>query len=223
MLVACENYESREGYSMLEKLACSLGRNDEVPNIELAEMLCDNDDTQGIEEIVAGLMSKEQNVVNDCIKVLYEIGNRKPELIADYVDVFISRLQSKNNRLVWGSMMALATMTHLKSDEVFKKFDVTKKAYETGSVITIDNAISVFAKLCKSDKRYMDKVLPILIKHLETCRPKEVPQHSERAMICIDKDNMDQFIAVLESRRDDLTASQEKRVNKVIKTLVENI
>ena len=41
----------------IEKLACRLGRNDETPNIELAEFLCQNEDATGIKEIVDGLTS----------------------------------------------------------------------------------------------------------------------------------------------------------------------
>jgi len=36
---------------MIEKLACKLGRNDEIPNIELAEYLCQKNDIVGINEI----------------------------------------------------------------------------------------------------------------------------------------------------------------------------
>jgi len=40
---------------MIERLACRLGRNDEIPNIELAEYLCQNSDSVGIKEIVDAL------------------------------------------------------------------------------------------------------------------------------------------------------------------------
>ena len=89
---------------MLEFLACRLGRNDEVPNVELAEKLCGGTDKKGIREIVRGLKSNDQAVANDCIKVLHEIGLRKPTLIAEYADDFLTALSAKNNRIVWGSM-----------------------------------------------------------------------------------------------------------------------
>ena len=39
---------------MIELLACRLGRNDEIPNIELAEMLCESMDKIGVREIADG-------------------------------------------------------------------------------------------------------------------------------------------------------------------------
>lgn len=207
---------------MIEKLACSLGRNDEKPNIELAVNLCNCSDKKAISKIVDGLNGSDKAVSNDCIKVLYEIGERKPELIADYTDSFISHLLSKNNRLVWGSMIALATIADLKPDEIFKNINIIQKAYETGSVITIDNSITVFAKLCKSDKKYEKELFPFLIHHLSSCRPKELPQHSERISICINKYNANIFVKILKEREKYLTICQAKRIDKLIKLLEKN-
>lgn len=202
---------------MIEKLACRLGRNDEEPNIEIAIMLCEKSDTAGILEIVEGLKGNNKAIANDCIKVLYEIGSRRPELIADYVSDFISLLLAKNNRLAWGSMTALAAITALKPNEVYKYLHVIKKAYETGSVITIDNSMTVFAELCKADRNYEKEILPLLLKHLSTCRPKEVPQHAERMAVCLNVENRKEFINILEQRKPHLLTSQVKRIDKLIK------
>ena len=204
---------------MLEKLACKLGRNDEAPNIELAEELCRNNDTTGIKEVVDGYTGADRAVANDCIKVLYEIGERKPELITDYVDVFISHLRSKNNRLAWGSMTALAKIAELTPEPIFEKLSLIVATYKDGSVITVDNSISVFAGLCKADDSYAKEVLPILINHLQKCKPKEVPQHAERASVCFNIGNAGAFSEVLEIRLPHLAAAGQTRVRKLLKKL----
>ena len=185
---------------MIEKLACKLGRNDEVPNIELAEYLCQQNDTAGIKEIVDGLKGIDKAVTNDCIKVLYEIGERCPTLISGFANEFISFLRSKNNRLAWGSMMALAKIVEFAPEPIFEKLPVIVAAYENGSVITVDNSISVFAGLCKADEGYAETVLPIILNHLKKCRPKDVPQHAERASVCFNNKNANDFNEVLEYR-----------------------
>ena len=204
---------------MIEKLACKLGRNDETPNIELAEYLCKHNDIAGVKEIIDGFKGKDKAVANDCIKVLYEIGGRNPNLISDYANDFISCLRSKNNRLVWGSMTALAAIAEYASEPIYNKLAVVTVAYEEGSVITVDNSISVFAGLCKANADYAKKVLPIIINHLQKCRPREVPQHAERAAICFNNENAGEFINVLEKRKLDLTTSQQTRINKLLKKL----
>jgi len=204
---------------MLEKLACKQGRNDEAPNIDLAEELCRNNDAAGVKEVVEGFIGADKAVANDCIKVLYEIGERKPELIAGYVNEFISLLRAKNNRLAWGSMTALAKITDHAPKQIFDRISVVTAAYEDGSVITVDNSISVFAGLCKADESYAKKVLPILVKHLQKCRPKDVPQHAERASVCFNSGNACTFIEVLEKRLPYLVATGQTRVKKLLKKL----
>jgi hypothetical protein len=204
---------------VIERLACKLGRNDEVPNIELAEYLCQHNDTDGIKEIVDGFVGTDKAVANDCIKVLYEIGERKPDLISIYVNEFISFLRSKNNRLAWGSMTALSKITECAPEPIYEKLPVIVAAYEDGSVITVDNSISVFAGLCKANEGYAETVLPIILNHLKKCRPKDVPQHAERAFVCVNSKNANAFIEVLETRMPHLAASGQSRIKKLLKNL----
>lgn len=204
---------------MIERLACRLGRNDEAPNIELAEYLCANSNAAGIAEIVDGFKGKDKAVANDCIKVLYEIGERSPGLIAGYANDFIAGLRSKNNRLAWGSMTALAQIAEAAPEPIFAKLPIVIAAYEDGSVITVDNSVSVFAGLCKAGENYTKTVMPVLLNHLQKCRTKEVPQHAERASVCFNAGNAWDFIAVLETRMPHLTPSQQTRVNKLLKKL----
>lgn len=201
---------------MIEKIAYNLGRNDEEPNIDLAIELVNTKDLEGIKEIVTGLREKKAQIANDCIKVLYEIGERNPELIADYVMDFLELLKSRSNRLVWGGMVAISKITFLKPKEIFENIQTVISAYENGSVITRDNSISVFAELARSDKQYEKVMLSKIINHLETCRSKEVGQHAERAFKCISGENSKEFVAVLTKRRDNLTDAQKKRVDKLI-------
>lgn len=206
---------------MIEKIAYSLGRKDEEPNIALALELSTNEDVEGIKEIVDHLKDKNKQVANDCIKVVYEIADRKPTLIAGYVEDFLNLLHSKNNRLVWGAMTSLSKIALIKPHEIMNRLGTVLDAYKNGSVITVDNSISVFAELVKSNVDSDNKVFNIILDHLSTCRPKEVGQHSERASICINEHNSDSFKKVLEKRIDSLTAAQQKRVQKLIKKIEE--
>jgi protein-disulfide isomerase len=116
-------------------------------------------------------------------------------------------------------MTALAKIVPLNPDEIYKNLDIIVKAYEEGSVITVDNSISVFAELIKANKKYEKKVFPIIIEHLEKCRPKEVGQHAERAFVCINKNNSQEYKETLLKRRKTLTEAQKKRVDKLLSKL----
>lgn len=203
--------------SVLNRLAHSLNRRDEVPNQELARDLAAKKDKTGIREIAENLWNKDKNIQADCIKVLYEVGAIEPSLIADYTEDFVKCLRSKNNRLAWGGMTALAEIAKADPDLVFQHLEAIKKAKETGSVITVDNAISTLAYTAAANKRYNETIFPYLLKHLSGCRPKEVPQHSEKTLPAVNAANKAEFIKVLEKRMEDLSGSGLSRVKKVIK------
>ena len=202
--------------SVLNRLASSVGRRDEIPNQELARDLAARKDRAGIREIAENLWNKDKKIRADCIKVLYEIGSIEPNLIADYAGDFVKLLRSKNNRLVWGGMTALNEVAKANPDVVFKYLDEIKKAKETGSVITVDNAVSTLAYTAVTEK-YNKAIFPYLLKHLSACRPKEVPQHAEKTLPAVNSSNKADFIKVLEKRMEDLSGSGLARVKKVIK------
>ena len=104
--------------SVLGKIAFYRNRRDEVPNQELAKELAETENREGIREITQNLWHKNKSVQSDCLKVLYEIGYLKPDLISEYVNDFLKLLKSKNNRMVWGSMIGLATIAEIKSKEI---------------------------------------------------------------------------------------------------------
>jgi hypothetical protein len=203
--------------SILNRLASSQNRRDEIPNQELARDLAAKKDKAGIREVAENLWNKDKKISSDCIKVLYEVGYIEPKLIADYAEDFVKLLKSKDNRLIWGAMTALAEVAKADADVVFKNLDAIKKAKETGYVITIDNAISTLASTASANEKYSKAIFPYLLQHLSFCRPKEVPQHSERSFPAVNSKNKNEFIKILEKRTEDLSGGGLTRVKKAIK------
>lgn len=203
--------------SVLNRIAYFQNRHDEVPNQELAKDLAAAKDIEGIQEIAENLWSENQNVQSDCMKVLYEIGYLDPVLIAPYLEDFLKLLSSKNNRLVWGSMIALSTIAELKADAIYDHYEKIQAIMEHGSVITMDNGIKTLAVTASQNEEYRKQLVPYLVKHLGTCRPKEVPQHAEKTILAVNGSNKDEFIEVLEKRMADMSGPQALRLKRVIK------
>jgi hypothetical protein len=203
--------------SVLDKIAHFQNRRDEVPNQELARALASGKDRKGIREIAENLWHDHAQVQSDCLKVLYEIGYLEPHLIADWVGDFIKLLGNKNNRLVWGSMIALSTVAEINAAELFEHRGEIQQAMEGGSVITIDNGIKTLALIAAGNAMRCKSLFPYFLRHLATCRPKEIPQHAEKILIAVTADNSARFIQVLEKRTPELTAAQASRVRRVIK------
>jgi hypothetical protein len=207
--------------SIINKLASRQGIKSDLPNQQLAKEIVETNNTEGIKEIAENLKNKDRKIQSDCIKVLYEIGYLRPELISEYVHDFLKLLTSKNNRLVWGGMIAVATIAVLKANELFAHRDELYLSMEKGSVITIDNAVKALAKVAAHKEEYNQEIFPFLITHLKTCRPKDLPQHAESVLVAVNLRNKDQYLAVLQERADHMSSSQLKRIQKLNKKLEE--
>ncbi len=177
--------------------------------------MVDTDDREGIKEIASNLFNKDKNIQSGCIKVLYEAGYIKPEFISDYAGEFMKLLKSRNNRLIWGGMIALSVIAPIKSDELYNNRDKMYSVIKEGSVITVDNGIKTLAIIASKNEEYNKDIFPYLINHLKTCRPREVAQHSESIFIAVNLQNKEAFLEVLKEREVSLSSTQLVRVKKL--------
>jgi hypothetical protein len=203
--------------SVLDKLACALGRRDEVPNQELARDLVKSGDAAAIRELVDNLWNTNKDIRFDCIKTLYEIGYQKLELIAGHAAEFIKLITDKENRMVWGGMLALTTVAALNPEPIFQDLELFKKVIQKGSVITVDGGVKALALAASADEKYRSVILSWLLEFLSSVRPKSVAQYAESILPAVDAAHKQEFIAVLNQRLTDLSPSQAARVKKAIK------
>lgn len=205
--------------SVLEKLASALGRRDEVPNQLLAQQIAASSDEKAIKELVDNLTNKSKDIRHDCIKVLYETGEIQPKLIAAYDTELISLLDSKDNRMQWGAMAALNTITAERPDTIWLSLPKLIAIAGAGSVITKDNLMAILVKLCAIPK-YAADAFDLYNEQLSCSLPNQLPMYAERALPVINVDNKTAFIKVLTSRLVDIEKeSGRKRIEKVLKKL----
>ena len=205
--------------SVLQLLSSSIGRKDKELNKKLAAEIASQENIEAIKELITNLNSNDKNIQSDCIDTLYEVGYRKPELIANYYNDFLELLESKNNRLVWGGMIALSTIADLKHKEVFKALDKIMTVTDNGSVITIDNGVKILIKLTKYSE-YFETTNYLLMEQLLKCPIKQLPMYSERTLECITDRNKMEFVQLLENRFLECEKeSQKKRLEKILKQI----
>jgi hypothetical protein len=203
--------------STLDKIAYFQNRRDEVPNQLLAKELAETKNRDGIREIVENLENKNKNVRSDCLKVLYEIGYIDPSLITNYWNDFMKLLKSKDNRMVWGAMIGLATIADRHPKEIWAQIDDILRITESGSVITLVWGMRVLARVATADEMYKQKIFPFLLKHIKTCHPRDIPTHAESIFCAVDQKNKRELLSILESRQPELTPAQLNRIKKVLK------
>jgi hypothetical protein len=127
---------------------------------------------------------------------------------------FLALLKHKNNRMVWGGMIALATIAPLRATEIWNELDTVIDAVNYGTAITEDWGIRTLARVAAADEVYDQRIFPLLLKYLKECLPRDVPRHAESILPAVDATNQEEFLALLETRRAELTASQLLRLEK---------
>src|SRR6185369_3921338 len=99
------------------------------------------------------------------IKALYETGGIDPSLLSPFTNDFFSFLTSKNNRLQWGAMTALACICKDKPEKIFSLLPKILRAADKGSVITRDQCVKILSELY-SQKKYAQKIFPLIREQL---------------------------------------------------------
>ena len=203
--------------TVIEKLSSSIGKRSKEANKDFANVIAGKNDRKSIKELIGLLENKDRNIQSDSIKVLYETGYLRPDLIADYHEIFVELLKNKNNRLVWGAMIALSSISTIVPEVIYKELPKIVTAVNKGSVITKDAGVALFANLATVENQKQE-VFPLLLKELTICPPKQLPQYAEKSLIAIDRKNKKQFIKLINARISDLEKnSQIKRINKVLR------
>ncbi|HEX9805079.1 MAG TPA: HEAT repeat domain-containing protein, partial [Candidatus Dojkabacteria bacterium] len=206
--------------NIIDELAYTKGEKGEEANIELAEKISKEMDIKAVSQLVETLeTNSNSSIQNNCIKVLYEIGERKPQLISKYTDLFIDLLKSKQNRLVWGAMTALAIIADRKHLAIWERINEIIDAFENGSVITQDEGTKVLVTMSSKKKIYEEKISPILLEKIKKDRPKDIAKDVEIISKAVNERNKNEFLKTIEERKSSLSDSQLKRVERVLKKL----
>jgi hypothetical protein len=203
--------------SILGKIAFFQNRRDEVPNQELARELAQTRSAADIREIAENLWNKESNIQSDCLKVLYELGYLAPELIADYVDDFLKLLKHRNNRMVWGGMIALSSIAGLQADKIFPHVDEIQKTMQAGSVITNDAGIKTLTAVAACKDEYRARIVPYLLERLSDSRPVDAPRYAEVILAAIGARDKAAFVTILEKWMEVASGSRLARLKKVVR------
>ena len=206
---------------VVEQLAYSLGRKDEGPNIDLAEKISKSSDKIAVKELISLLQSTKVAIRHDAIKVLYEIGDRKPVLISPYVNVFLALFDQPDNWMKWGAMSALYTISNFKPELLADYLPQIIDAMDEGSVITRDHGIYILCNLSKR-KRHHEDCMELLLEQIAKAPINQIPMYAEKMTEVISAPYVKKLEKVIESRTDVLEfPAKQKRIEKLMKKIKE--
>jgi hypothetical protein len=203
-----------------EILHANLHRRDERMNLDLAASIAEKGDQSAVAELVGLLDQKEKNLQNDVIKVLYEVGACNPALIAPYAETFLSLLQKRDNRLVWGALTALECIVQDNASLIYQHLNLIIDAAEKGSVIAKDRTVGILIGLA-SQAQYTSAALNLLLEQMSGCATNQLPMYAENALSVVNGSAFkDEFWRMLIARLPEIDKeSKRARLEKVIRKL----
>lgn len=205
--------------SVLQRLASALGRNDEVPNQELAAELAGSGDAAAIAELAAAVARGPKPVRHGAIKVLYEIGEKRPKLISAHRDRFVSLLSDRDNRMVWGALCALDALAETEPDFIAEHIPAILAAADRSSVIAMDKTMSMLAKLAaRAGKGRF--AWERMIAALRTSAVNQTPMYAEFALAAAAANDKDELAEVVRYRLENIgLPAKRARLEKVLRKL----
>lgn len=205
--------------TIASRLASALDRRDEQPNIALAEEIAASDDTVAVGELVKILKSGTRALRHDAIKAVYETAERKPELVAPHAEKFIELLNTRDNRMVWGAMSALAAIAEDRAELLMTSIDTILEAADRSSVISRDKAMALLAKL-NADPRYHEILMPVIFTRLMNAAVNQTPMYAELTAPSLQPKDFPRFREVVETRMAEILQPAKKaRLAKLIRKL----
>ena len=203
---------------VLDRLASALGRNDERPNVELAVELAASKDRAAIAELAEALSGGPVATANDAIKVLYEIGERNPELVAPHLETFVALLQSRNNRNVWGALKAIETVAAQQPNETRRHLEAILAAADRGSVIAKDAANGILVALAANG--HAKEALPVLLDRLAGAAPNQFPTYAEQIATVATGAHRERLAAIVRTRLPHVAGTAKRvRLEKLLRKL----
>lgn len=192
---------------------------DEKQNVLLAQNIVTKAHQEDKVSFLISSLEKSKTIASNAIKVIYEIGAEKPELIAPYFLQLKALLYSKQNRLQWGAMTAINSIAHVIPDEIYPAIPELLKVATIGSVITRDNAFEILVKLAKNPK-HNAACIALIIEQLKSCPENQLAMYAEKALPVSFGSHSTQITQAINLRLKGVEKeSKRKRLLKVIKKL----
>ncbi len=205
--------------STLEQLASALGRRDQEPNIALAEKISNASDSKAVAELIELMNHKNPAIRHDAIKVIYETGERNPQLIIPYSNDFLKLLDHKDNWMKWGAMSSLTEISKTKPDLIATHLTSILDAMDSGSVITRDHGIYILCNVARL-KKYHEDCMELLLEQIQKSPVNQVPMYAEKTAEVMSLRYVKKLEKILRSRQDVLAIpGKEKRIEKLLKDL----
>lgn len=112
-----------------------------------------------------GLNSNKASIKYGCEKILRLLSEKKPQLLYPHFNLFVKLLDSEDNFLKWGSIITIANLTNVDSENKFEKiFDKYFAPIPGPELIPAGNVIGNSYKITLAKPQLSDRIAKEILK-----------------------------------------------------------
>jgi hypothetical protein len=154
----------------------------------------------GVDHYVRGLVDPKDSVSILASKVLEEVANQKPELLAPHIERLVSGLASERPRVAQCSAHALPILARVAPAKVAKHLPTLQGSFSSASEIARDGLVRTFVSLCLASVTYQRRLIEVFEQALREADPKALVRWVELILPALKGEPYAQARSIAESR-----------------------
>lgn len=212
-----EAARSQRERDVLSRLAVSVGRYDEMPNLELAADIVFADDTDAISVLVAVIERHDDIHAPDAARVIAEVGNRAPDLLLAHADRLVDLIDAARTEMLPFTMLALSPVAPRYAEILWPSRDLFWSALSdlnTPAELAQGGAVRLLSAMCAANPDYARTLAGGLVDLLGKCMPKDVAFFAESVLPALGPAHSHRAKPVLDRRLKELTPAEVARLRR---------
>lgn len=202
---------------VLSRLAVSVGRSDEMPNLELAADIVFADDTDAVSLLVAVIERHDDVHAPDAARVIAEVGTRAPDLLLAHADRLVDLIDPARGEMLAFTMLALSPVAPRYAETLWPARDLFWAALSDLSQpaeLAQGGAVRLLSAMCAANPDYARTLAGGLVDLLGKCMPKDVAFFAESVLPALGPAHSHRAKPVLDRRLKELTPAEVARLRR---------
>jgi hypothetical protein len=172
----------------------------------------------GVDHYVRGLADPKESTSVLASKVLEEVVNLKPELLAPHIERLVAGLASDRARVAQCSAHALPILARVAPAKVAKHLPTLQGSFSTASEVARDGLVRTFVSLCLASVTYQKRLIEVFEQALREADPKVLARWVELILPALKGEPYAQARTVAEHRLNepDLPRAVAQRVAELL-------
>lgn len=208
---------SQRERDLLARLAVSVGRYDEMPNLELAADIVFADDTDAVSALIAIIERHDDLHAPDAARVVCEVGTRAPDLLLNHTERLVEMIDISQREMLPYTMLALSPVASRHADQLWASRDLFWQFLANlaqPADLAQGGAVKLLAALCAAGPDYARTLAGGLVDLLGKCMPKDVAFFAESVLPALGPAHSHRAKPVLDRRLKELTPAEVARLRR---------